>query len=336
MSSPKGKTSAEQSIIDGVMAQRAEIETPCDPADFRAFLRIATNPANHFAVSLGGGCIPGLASNTALVGILEELDLRARVKEVWGTSAGGVVASGWASGTSASELLGAIASLDYPGAVDVVWSQLLTRDLVGLLFRKQMPDGFIKGAHFRRVVDRHLKAHTFEKCEIPLRIICASDDGYARKIILREGCIADAVMGSMCLPGIFLPTENERGERLGYQDGGVVEKTPLLSVIQEHQRSGRAEQLFVLATHHNARFAPPEGFAERLVHAIDIADESSWEYQLSRAREAAGAKFAILNPKMEHGGVFDFSFTHFNYLWSRRAFKQQLSNSGLGLRLDHS
>jgi hypothetical protein len=35
---------------------------------------------------------------------------------------------------------------------------------------------------------------------------------------------------------------------------------------------------------------------------------------------------------IEHGGMLDFEFVSFNYLWCRKRFKEQLSNARLGMR----
>ena len=52
------------------------------------------------------------------------------------------------------------------------------------------------------------------------------------------------------------------------------------------------------------------------------------------ARKAAGCKAVVLNPRMKYGTMFDFEEVRFNYLWARDKFKEQLSNAGIGRRLE--
>src|SRR5262245_675110 len=87
------------------LARRAEIEAPPDPADYSAFVRLASSPENRLIVSFGGGATPGLCGNLALARLLEELNLRPHIAEVWGTSAGAVIGGGWATGSDALDVL---------------------------------------------------------------------------------------------------------------------------------------------------------------------------------------------------------------------------------------
>ena len=85
-------------IRDRVLAESA----PIRPDRYTALVRMVAGGDRKLAVSLGGGSLPGLCGNLALVRILEELELRPHVGEVWGTSAGAVVGSPGASSTPGS------------------------------------------------------------------------------------------------------------------------------------------------------------------------------------------------------------------------------------------
>lgn len=44
---------ADQDHVAQLMAQREEIEAPCNPSHYRILKRIASNPDNHLAIGFG-------------------------------------------------------------------------------------------------------------------------------------------------------------------------------------------------------------------------------------------------------------------------------------------
>jgi predicted acylesterase/phospholipase RssA len=319
-----------------IMAQREAIEAPCNPAHYRILKRIASNPDNHLAIGFGGGSAPGLAGNIALVGLLTELEVRPFIKEIWGTSAGAIVGGGWSTGASVQDMLSLVDDLDHTGAVDFARWEVLGVGLVRLLLFKQLPSGLVRGRRFRNAIERGLRVKRFEDCEIPFRVIACTDDGHAQKIIFHQGPLMNAITASMCLPGVVFPIPDWNGRPYGYFDGAVVEKTPLPSIIEEHHREGRKQQLVVICTHFSdsGHIERPVGFIQRFLNAMNRLEDQVWEYQALKAREASNCKFVILNPHMKEGRAFDFSMVHFNYLWARKMFKEQLSNAKLATRFE--
>jgi NTE family protein len=316
-----------------VLAEEESITAPCEPGHFRAFTRLATNPDNHMAVSFSGGGVPGLVGNCALLGILEELGMLEHVKEVWGVSAGSIVAAAMATGVDRSNVYKLIQSMDRPGGVDVSKWQIV-KDLFRFLFRRQLPDGFVRGNVFREVISSGMKARTFEEAVIPLRIITCTDDGHAEKVIHRQGDILSAIMASMCLPGIMRPMPDWRGKVSGFFDGGVVENTPLVSVIDDHLREGRPTKLFVICTRFTsvAKIKRPTNFATRFMNVLYHFQDAVWHHHQQIANQAANCKYVVLNPHVLRGSMLDFASIRFDYLLSRKLFKQQLSNAGLAGR----
>ncbi|MGH8626302.1 MAG: patatin-like phospholipase family protein [Gammaproteobacteria bacterium] len=326
----------DQDHVAQLMAQREEIEAPCNPAHYRILKRIASNPDNHLAIGFGAGSAPGLAGNLALAGLLTELGLRPFIKEIWGVSAGAIVGGGWSTGTSVERMLTLLDELDRKGAVDFARWEVLGVGLVRLLLFKQLPAGLVRGRRFRQAIERGLRVQRFEDCEIPFRAIACTDDGRTQKIILRQGPLLNAIMASMCLPGIVFPIADWNGLDYGYFDGAIVEKTPLPSIIEEHHREGRKTQLVVICTHFSdsGRIKKPVGFIQRMLNAMHHLQDEAWEYQALKAREASNCKFLVLNPHMKEGTAFDFSMVRFNYLWARKMFKEQLSNAKLATRFE--
>lgn len=160
---------------------------------------------------------------------------------------GAIVGGGWSTGLSVDHMLSLVDELDRKGAVDFARWEVLGVGLVRLLLLKQLPEGLVRGRHFRQAIERGLHAKRFEDCEIPFRAIACTDDGHAEKIIFRQGPLLNAITASMCLPGIVFPIADWNGRDYGYFDGAVIEKTPLPSIIEEHHREGRKQQLVVSA-----------------------------------------------------------------------------------------
>jgi hypothetical protein len=113
-----------------------------------------------------------------------------------------------------------------------------------------------------------------------------------------------------------------------------VEKTPLPSIIDEHTRQAREQQLVVLCTHFDdtGRLVKPKGFLQRSLRSIDRLEEVVWEHQLMTAGQAPNCKHMVLNPRLEFTGMFDLDQVRVNYLWTRKKFKEQLSNAQIGSR----
>ena len=332
----RDRESEEKRLIREVFDRREEIEAPCSPRLYRVLSRILSNPDNHVAIGFGGGSAHGLAGNVAMVSLLEELDLRAHVKEIWGTSAGGIVGASWATGLSPEKMLAGLEALDGPRVLDFSRWEIFVRNPLRFLFSRRLPAGFIRGEFFGRAITAGLGVERFEETEIPFRVIAATDDGHARKVVFREGPLLPAIRASMCLPGIFDPVPDWNGSDIGYLDGGVVEKTPLVSIIEDHHRLGRESTLVVLCTHFDSksRIVSPVSFLQRFMSVISHLESNLWTTQVAQSRTVEDCKFMVLNPQMEVGGMLDFSLVEFHYLWAREKFKEQLSNAHLAKRFD--
>jgi len=330
------KEDKNQDVFKDIIRQKESIESPCNPLYYKVLKRIASNPENYFVVSFGGGSAPGLAGNTALMALLDELDITPYVKEIWGASAGSIVGSAWSVGVSAEEGLNTFDDISEDTVLDISKWDLFVKGLLKFIFKRKLPDGFILGKKFRHYLRICVRDKSFSETNIPLRIIAATDDGYAKKIVFKEGKIVDAIMASMCLPGVSCPVNDWNGKPYGYLDGGIVEKTPLNCIIDDYNRSGNKKKLVILCTHFSniARIKKPVGFMQRFFSVVDYLTEETWEYYLLKANQCENCKTIILNPRIEAGSGFDFSSIRNNYLWSRKVFKEQLSNTGLAQRFD--
>ncbi|MHC4563332.1 MAG: patatin-like phospholipase family protein [Planctomycetota bacterium] len=324
---------ATDDLVQQTFAEKDKILAPCGPGRFRVFKRMAANPDNHMAVSFSGGGVPSLVGNCALLGILEELDVIPNVKEVWGVSAGSIVAGALATGVPRDEVYRLIESMDRPGGLDVSKWRLI-KSVFRFLIRRELPEGFVQGNVFREVIHAGMKVETFEEAAIPLRIITCTDDGRAEKVIHRQGDILPAIMASMCLPGIMCPMPDWRGKVTGYFDGGIVENTPLVSVIDDHLREGRTTKLFVVCTRFTgaAKIKRPTNFATRFMNVLYHFQDTVWHHHQLVADQTPNCKYVVLNPHVQRGSLLNFEHLEYDYLIARKMFKQQLSNAGLAGR----
>lgn len=155
-------------------------------------------------LALGGGAVFG-AVHVGVLKALEEHDVK--ISAISGTSAGAIAAALYAFGKSAKEIESIILNIN--------WSDMssLKVSRYALLSNKHIGD-FIK---------KHIGDKKFEDSDIPLAVI-ATDISSGEKVILDRGSVADAVVASTCVPGIFIPTEID-GRLL--VDGGIVENVPV-------------------------------------------------------------------------------------------------------------
>ena len=324
-------TDLEAQVLDEADA----IEAPCSERQFRVFMRMVTNPDNHLAIGFSGGGVPGIAGNAALLSIMEDLNVGPHIKEVWGTSAGGIVGAGMAVGTNSQEVMELVETGNGRKGVIDVPKWWLIRKLFNVIFRHgELPQGFVRGAFFDEIFRKGLKLETFEEALIPLRLIACTDDGNLQKVIHRKGLILPAVHASMCIPGLMVPRPDWNGREFGYYDGGLVENTPLVSIIDEHVRLGRESKLLVLCTRFqsSARTHRPKNCVDRILNSYQHLQDVSWTAQQLQADAAEGCKHIIVNPHIIWGGMMDFSKARVNYLICRKQFKEQLSNAGLAAR----
>ncbi|MDT8338101.1 MAG: patatin-like phospholipase family protein [Sulfurimonas sp.] len=155
-------------------------------------------------LALGGGAVLG-AVHVGVLKALEEEDIK--IKAICGTSAGAIVAALYAFGKTPQEIEKIV--------VEFEWKKLssLTLSKYGLLSNEKIGE----------IIKHNIGKKNFEDANIPLGMM-ATDITTGEKVILNKGSVADAVVASTCIPGIFIPVEIE--ERL-LVDGGIVENVPL-------------------------------------------------------------------------------------------------------------
>jgi NTE family protein len=155
-------------------------------------------------VALGGGGALGMA-HIGVLAALTENDIP--IDCIAGTSAGALVATGYAFGMTTEEMSAVAAKLNWPHISGFPNSLL----------------GFASNRSIEVDVEKYIGKKGIEKANIPLAIVVTDiEDG--ERVALRRGRAALAVRASTCIPGMFVPVEID-GRK--FVDGGLTENLPL-------------------------------------------------------------------------------------------------------------
>lgn len=163
------------------------------------------DPNKKVGLALGGGVVLGAAH----VGVLKAIrELGIKVDFVTGTSIGAFVAALYAFGKTINDLESIAMDLEWVDTASLALSQygLLSNQKLGEIVRNFIGDA------------------RFGKAKVKLGMV-ASDVVTGDRVKLTRGKVADAVMASSCIPGIFNPVRI-RGKML--IDGGLLENVPIM------------------------------------------------------------------------------------------------------------
>ena len=158
-------------------------------------------------LALGGGAVLG-AAHIGVLKAIEENNIY--IEYISGTSIGAFVAAFYAFGKSWEEIRDI--------ALELKWI-----DITRLTLSKY---GLLSNAKIGELIQEHLGNKNIEDAEIPLAMV-AADASSGEKMVLDRGPVAEAVMASTSIPGIFIPAKID-GRML--VDGGIVENVPIPTV----------------------------------------------------------------------------------------------------------
>jgi NTE family protein len=164
-----------------------------------------------------GDCLVGLTLGVGVaygfchLGVLKVIEEeKIPIDVISGSSIGALLAALWAIGKSSQEILEITREFKEPkyiwGIVDLTFPIL----------------GFIKGNKLYNFLKRHLGSKTFYDVILPLKVI-ASDIKSKESKVIEKGLLADAIMASCSMPGVFRPFVAK--EELLF-DGGVTSPLP--------------------------------------------------------------------------------------------------------------
>jgi NTE family protein len=139
---------------------------------------------------------------------------------------------GTSIGAANAAFLAADATLRRARALSLLWRSVKSRELFPLgplrTFRALREGGALfTTAPLRRLIERHTSYSNIEGARVPLRII-ATDFADGTEVVFESGLVADAVLASTALPGVFPP--HRVSDRL-YLDGGLVDHIPLAPAV---------------------------------------------------------------------------------------------------------
>src|SRR5579883_1244478 len=194
-------------------------------------------PRARIALALEGGGALGLAH----IGVLEWFDEHhIPVDVIAGTSMGGLIGGFYASGMQATEIKEFAAGINWNKALrnQIPYGDLAFRrkedkraypaDLeFGLKGGVHLPIGFNSGQEVGLILDRigapYVGMDSFDELPTPFRCV-ATDLVSGNAVVFDRGSLADALRGTMSLPGVFNPVR-ENGQV--YVDGGLVDNLPV-------------------------------------------------------------------------------------------------------------
>ncbi|MDP7477900.1 MAG: patatin-like phospholipase family protein [Vicinamibacterales bacterium] len=235
-------------------------------------------------LALGGGSARGLAH----VGVLEWLEEhRIPVDVIAGTSIGGLVGGGYATGRTAAEVRDLIEAIDwdamFQGEVEYaqkafrrkedrrdfpVRLELGLRD--GLRLAPGLDPGHYIGLFLSRLVLPFAAPLDFDDLPIPFRAV-ASDLEAAVAVELDSGSLAAALRATMAIPAIFEPIEI--GQRL-LADGGLLNNVPA-----DVTREMGAEVVIAVDV------SAPLGDREALRSLVGVANQAIGVMMVARTRQ---------------------------------------------------
>jgi NTE family protein len=231
--------------------------------------KLRLKKGQRIGLALGGGAVLG-AAHIGAIRAIQELELE--VEAIAGTSIGALIGALYSCGNDFTKIEDV--------AIDLSWSDISGFSLskYGLLSNNKIRD------FLAEVIG---KEATFEDVDVPLAIV-ATDITTGEKKVLKSGDLADAVMASTCLPGIYKPVEIDGALLV---DGGIVENVPIsplqemgcstivaidLNASQTHERPGNMIDVLVNSFHFLMKTA-----AKEQTEAADILiqpDLSAYNY----------------------------------------------------------
>ncbi|MDD4761647.1 MAG: patatin-like phospholipase family protein [Candidatus Pacebacteria bacterium] len=164
---------------------------------------------DKIGLALSGGSALGISH----IGVLKALEEnKIKIDYIAGTSSGSIIAAAFAFGLSFEQMTDVSKKINWINISNFAYSKL------GLASNK--PLGKLIKEIFGDV--------KIEDAKIPLAIV-ATDIEKGQKVVLQKGNLAEALMASSCLPGIYVPIIINEQKLI---DGGWSENLPL-SVLKK-------------------------------------------------------------------------------------------------------
>ena len=248
------------------------------------------NKKYELGIAFGGGGTRGYYHAGVLKRLLE---LGYKPQIVAGTSVGAIVAAMYAQGLSTGSMLDA-------------FNVLTLKDFLA----PRIPKEYLTDSKpVRLILEKTLKAKTFEELEIPLKIVATCLES-GKEVVFDSGSLIDAIIASCSVPVVFPPVKIQ-GKH--YVDGGVIRNVPV-SVIRRECKKVLAVNLFPVTEKEVEYSRSMKHIAERCVTMLFNAGAS---YDLGLADTVI--------QDVEMAGYSTYDFKHraemFNLGYNARALR---------------
>ena len=268
------------------------------------------NPDRPFTLVLSGGGLKGLAH----IGVLRALEERHLVPSlVVGSSIGSLIGAAWAAGASVDQMEAHALAVRRRDVFQVARVDVALRRLLApALYRREPLDQLVRAL---------IGDITFR--QLPRRLLVNTTDLHSGMQVmwglpgLLDAQVADAVVASCALPGIF-PPKLIHGRV--YVDGAVMENLPVR--LAASLGDGPILAVNVAATSVLREAHETEGFAATYIRGLEIVMQTQIEGQL---RDWQGI---LVQPRVEHISMFAFDRTAELIEAGYRATAQTLDQMG--------
>jgi NTE family protein len=275
------------------------------------------SPERPFTLVLSGGGLKGLAH----IGVLRALEEHGLVPSlVVGSSIGSLIGAAWASGVPLRQMEARARAVRRRDIFQVAHTDVAFRRLQAPALYRREPLEFLVRSLVGDVTFR----------DLPRRLLVNTVDLHSGMQVLwglpglLDTKVADAVVASCALPGIFPPRViNGRS----YVDGAVVENLPVR--LAASLGTGPILAVNVAATSVVRSSDETVGFAATYTRGLEIAMQTQIEGQL---REWEGPPLILVLPRVEHISMFAFDRNEELLEAGYRAASQTLA--GLGGKLN--
>ncbi len=204
---------------------------------------------------MGGGAVLG-AAHIGVIRALEEMDIE--ISYVTGTSIGAFVGALYAFGNTSKD-------------IEEIALKLSWMDISGLAL---FESGLLSNAKLGELLDESLGEKKIEDADIPLAVI-ATDITNGDKVVLDKGPVAQAVMASTCIPGVFGPVKFD--DKL-LVDGGIVENIPIDTVRNMGADYVIAVDLNAIKTYHK-----PDSILDVIINSFHFTLKAAAKFQTEGA-----------------------------------------------------
>ena len=252
------------------------------------------DPERPFTLVLSGGGLKGLAH----VGVFRALEERGLVPSlVVGSSIGSLIAAAWAAGANAGQMAERARQVRRRDVFRVAHTDMAFRRMLApAVYRREPLESLVYGL-VGKITFRDLKH----------RLLINTTDLHSGVQVLwglpglLDARVAEAVLASCALPGIFPPRDIDGR---AYVDGAVVENLPVRVAAALGQ--GPILAINVAATSVLRSNDETAGFAATYIRGLEIVMQTQIEGQL---RGWQGPPLVLVQPRVEHISMFAFDRT---------------------------